>query len=319
MNTPDRKTLFGNAAGIVCMLLWSWNFPLIVEILKTWDPLALAPVRIGLAGIAVTLAAMLAGQTSHFAEMLRSRSFVWVSLLYGLSALLFVMGQDLVDAVSAAVILSCMPIVSALLGWLEGVERPTRRLVAAIVLTVSGGTLTSLVSAQGSGTEGSLTGILLLIAGMSIYVWSTRGLVLGFEKVPDLAKSGLSMLIATVPLMAAAGLGFAVNPALEFDLSGHTLLLVFIMSVISVGLTTVLWLWTGRQVGVTVAAMHHNMVPFYVIVLAALGGAVVTGQHVLGAMLVVAGAAIAQLRPRAKKAGVTQPVPAGRETRKTPE
>jgi len=87
---------------------------------------------------------------------------------------------------------------------------------------------------------------------------------------------------------------------------------------IAIGASTVWWYAAGRMIGVTVASMHHNMVPFYVIVLAALGGAVVTGQHVLGALLVVAGAAIAQFRPRERKAGVTQPVPAGRKTRKRP-
>lgn len=308
----DRGLVLGNLAGIVCMLLWSWNFPLIVAILKTWDPIALAPLRIGLAGAAIALAALLAGQFAHFAPLARNPRFIWVSALYGLSALLFVLGQDKVDAVSAAVILSCMPIVSALLGWIEGVERPTSRLLVAIVLTVAGGTLTSVVSAQGSGSEGSLAGVLLLIAGMSVYVWATRALVLGFSATPDLAKSGVSMLLATAPLVLAASVGFAVNPAMEYDFSQYTMAMVLVMSIVSVGLTTVLWLWTGRMVGVTVASMHHNMVPFYVIVMAALGGAIVTWQHIAGAMLVIAGAVIAQFRPRRKKAGITQPVPPGR-------
>jgi drug/metabolite transporter (DMT)-like permease len=308
----DRKVLLGNVAGIVCMSLWSVNFPLIVAILKTWDPVLLSPVRIGLAGCVVLLVAIAAGQLRSCVSLMRSGRYIWLSFMYGLSALLFVMGQDKVDAVSAAVILSCMPIASALLGWIEGVERPTWRLLAAIVLTVIGGTLTSLVSAQGSGSEGSLAGILLLVAGMTVYVWATRGMVLGFADMPDLAKSGVSMVLATLPLLVAAAAGLAVGVSVEYDFSSRTMIMIVAMSVVSVGLSTVLWLWTGRMVGVTVASMHHNMVPFYVIVMAAFGGAIVTGQHVIGAVLVIAGAIIAQLRPRKRKAGITQPVPAGR-------
>jgi drug/metabolite transporter (DMT)-like permease len=105
---------------------------------------------------------------------------------------------------------------------------------------------------------------------------------------------------------------------LRSDFSALVLVEIVLLVCVAIAGSAVLWLWTGRMIGVTVAAMHHNMVPFYVIVLAALGGAVVTGQHVLGALLVVAGAAIAQFRPRDRKAGVTQPVPAGRKTRERP-
>jgi hypothetical protein len=48
--------------------------------------------------------------------------------------------------------------------------------------------------------------------------------------------------------------------------------------------------------------------------MAALGGAIVTGQHIAGAMLVIAGAVLAQLRSRKRKIGVTQPVAPVRDT-----
>jgi drug/metabolite transporter (DMT)-like permease len=310
----DRKTVLGNAAGIVCMLVWAANFPLAVSVLKSWDALGLAPVRMLLAGATVFLATLVMRQMTSFAGLLRSARFLVCSVVFGVSALLFVVAQSRIDAVAGAVIVCSMPLFSALMGWAEGVEKPGLKLVAAIALTVAGGVLTSLVSAQGSGSEGSLAGVAAMLGAVITYVWYSRELVLRFGDAPDLAKTSASMLVAGLTCLVIAVAVVAVTGDVpRYDLSGATLAKIVLLACVTVGLSAVLWLWTGRMVGVTVAAMHHNLVPFYVILLASAGGAVVTGQHLVGALLVIAGAVIAQLRPRRSKAGVTQPVPAGRK------
>ncbi len=309
----DRNIIRGNLAGVLCMIVWSLHFPLSVAILKTWDPLALAPVRMGLAGITVAAVGVALGQTRTMLDLARNRRFVMISLVFALSGLFFIVGQSRIDAVSAAVIVSAMPIFSALLGWWEGLERPGAKLTLAIALTVAGGVLTSTVSAQGTGGEGSLPGILFTIAGVIAYVWYTRKLVIAFAGTPDIAKVAVSMLISVIPCSVILVAFAARGPAIAADFSLATLGLVIAMACLSVGMSSVLWLWTGRVVGVTVAAMHHNLVPFYVIALAALGGAIVTGQHFAGAVLVIAGAVLAQFRSRQRKIGVTQPVAPGRD------
>lgn len=310
----DRKTVLGNAAGIACMLVWASNFPLAVSVLKSWDALSLAPVRMLLAGSTVFLVTLIMRQMTSFAALLRSPRFLVCSVVFGVSALLFVVGQSRIDAVASAVIVCSMPLFSALMGWAEGVEKPGLKLAAAIALTVAGGVLTSLVSAQGSGSEGSLAGVAAMLGAVITYVWYSRELVLRFGDAPDLAKTSASMLVGGLTCLAIAVAVVAVTGDVpRYDISGATMAKIVLLACVTVGLSAVLWLWTGRMVGVTVAAMHHNLVPFYVILLASAGGAVVTGQHLVGALLVIAGAVIAQLRPRRRKAGVTQPVPAGRK------
>lgn len=320
----DRKVLLGNAAGIACMLIWAANFPLAVSILKTWDPAAMAPVRMMLAGLTVLAATLLARQWGSLIRLFANRRFLLSSVVFGISTLLFVVGQSRIDAVSSAVIVCSMPLFSALMGWREGVETPGLKLAIAILLTVIGGVLTSLVSAQGSGSEGSLTGVLAMLGAVITYVWYSRELVLRFGDVPDLAKTSASTLISALTcFVIAAALSLVTGVMPRHDFSAGTLANIVLLACVSIGLSSVLWLWTGRMVGVTVAAMHHNLVPFYVILFAAVGGAVISGQHIIGAVLVIAGAIIAQLRPRKRKAGITQPVPAGRAPwappRKRPE
>ena len=309
----NRDIVKGNLAGVLCMIVWSLHFPLSVLILTNWDAIALAPVRMALAGITIATIGLVAGQGRGMLKLARDRWFLLVSTGFGLSGLLFIIGQSRVDAVSAAVIISSMPIFSAIMGWREGLEKPGLKLLLAVALTVAGGVLTSVVSAQGSGSEGSLSGILFVLAGVIAYVWFTRQLVVRFADTPDIAKVAVSMLVGIVPCLIVLILVLAAGQTVSVDFSGATLGLIVIMSCVSVGLSSVLWLWTGRMVGVTVAAMHHNMVPFYVIVMATIGGAVVTGQHFIGAVLVIAGAVLAQLRSRKSKIGVTQPTAPGRD------
>ena len=308
----NRGLVLGNLAGMICMLVWAANFPLAVSILKTWDALGLAPVRMLLAGVTVLAAALLMRQTGSFLALFRSGQFIVASLVFGISALLFVIAQARIDAVAGAVIVSAMPLFSALMGWIDGTEKPGWRLAVAIVLTVTGGVLISLVSAQGTGQEGSPIGIAAMLVAVVTYVWYSREMVGRYGDVPDLAKTAASMVIAGLLCMVIALFGHMAIAPVRVDLSTDVLIRVALLACISLGLSSVLWLWAGRLVGITVAAMHHNLVPFYVILLAAAGGAIVTGMHIAGALLVIAGAVIAQFRPRRKKAGITQPVPPGR-------
>ena len=82
--------------------------------------------------------------------------------------------------------------------------------------------------------------------------------------------------------------------------AGRAFAPTFRMAGTAVGLTLPPWFLGVRLLGITVASMHQNLAPLYVMLVALLlGGSVVAGQ-VGGAVLVLAGAAIAQLRRRAR-------------------
>jgi drug/metabolite transporter (DMT)-like permease len=266
------------------------------ELLQSWSPLTLTTARLLVAGIVVGLFAMLIGQSRDMVRLSRSPVMWWAAAALLLSTVLFVIGQKYVDPVAAAVIVSAMPIFSLALGWLQGRERLTVRFGIAIALVVAGGVVTSLVAAPGAAAEPSPWGSLAMLAGVIGYVWYTRLMIDNLNDERDAAKAAVSMVLAgcaasaIVAVLVAAG---QLDPAASASPRGLVLLLW--LGAIAVGASAVLWFWAGRRIGVTIAAMHHNMVPFYVIVMAALAGAEVTAQHILGAALVIAGAVLAQV------------------------
>ena len=58
------------------------------------------------------------------------------------------------------------------------------------------------------------------------------------------------------------------------------------------------WLVGWGMIGITVAAIHTNLAPFYVMLIALAFGGAVSGRQVLGAVLVALGALLAQLSTR---------------------
>ena len=303
-----RGAIRGNGLAVACMLVWATNFPVTAILLKTWPPVLLAAERALIGGLVVGFVALAMGQTRSIAALVRSGPALVASLALAFSALLFVWGQKLVDPVAAAVIVSGMPIFSLTMGWIEGRERFSVQMGLAIALAVAGGIITSLVSAA-SGQKPSILGSLAVLIGVIAYVWQTRVMVDRVKGVPDMAKSAFVMLasgLITTLVAAAWRLGGAAEPVPDVSLTSLALLVW--LGGIAIGASTVLWYAAGRMIGVTVTSMHHNMVPFYVITMAALSGATVTPWHVIGAVLVIAGAVLAQVPLKARqRARVTGP------------
>ena len=294
--TSER--LAGNVVTVIGMVIWATNFPVAAEILKTWQPLVLTPIRFAIAGLVVAVAAAAMGQGIVMLRLVADRRVLMASVAYSFSAMTFVWGQKLTDPVTAAVIVSSMPLISAVMGWRNGRESFTPLLVMALVLAIAGGILTSTADVPAGSVESSLAGAAAVLVGTILYVWYTRILVEDLPLVPAAAKAAATTWLATLltAIIAASATATGVVP-LEYDLAGRTLALIGWLGAVAIGLTAVLWLWSSRVIGVTVACVHNNLVPFYVIVLAAMSGSVITAQHLWGALLVLAGAVLAQLPP----------------------
>ena len=74
------------------------------------------------------------------------------------------------------------------------------------------------------------------------------------------------------------------------------------MSMIAIGVSVPLWFMSARILGITVAAIHTNLAPFYVMLMALAFGGAISGRQVLGAVLVATGALLAQISARHRAA-----------------
>ncbi len=231
-------------------------------------------------------------------------------LALSISNLSFVWGQRHVDPVTAAVIVSALPAASVAIGLLTRTERLTVMLAAGIALAVAGGFLASMGLQPGSGgeAEGSIVGAVMIALGVFCYAWHTRIIVTVSPGISALAKAAICMTVSALMTAIVAEVSLLVGLVpLDYDLSLPSIALIAWTGAVAIGGSTALWFASGRMIGVTVAAMHHNMVPFYVMLMALVLGGIIAAQTIAGAVLVVLGAVLAQmpgmpLRPRRQQA-----------------
>ena len=274
------------------MLSWATTFPATELLLASWDPVLLAAARLTVAAFVALLLLALFGKPRELSTA------PWASILpigglgLGTGVLLLTLGQAHANLVIVAIIGTLVPLVSALFGVAQGTERIDLRLGIAITLAVAGGIVATGVFSERIDFRG---GELLALVSVVLWTWYSRASIDKLSMLSDLTKSTVNMLagsvVITLAALVAVGLGLV---PVRLDLGTASLVQLGWLGTIAVCLSMLLWLKAARLIGVTIAAMHQNLVPFYVMAMAlAIGGRVETVQLV-GGIMVVTAAVLAQ-------------------------
>lgn len=291
--TSDRQRVCrGNLASTASMLCWATTFPATELLLASWDPVLLAAARLTVAAFVALLLLALFGKPRELSTA------PWASILpigglgLGTGVLLLTLGQAHANLVIVAIIGTLVPLVSALFGVAQGTERIDLRLGIAITLAVAGGIVATGVFSERIDFRG---GELLALVSVVLWTWYSRASIDKLSMLSDLTKSTVNMLagsvVITLAALVAVGLGLV---PVRLDLGTASLVQLGWLGTIAVCLSMLLWLKAARLIGVTIAAMHQNLVPFYVMAMAlAIGGRVETVQLV-GGIMVVTAAVLAQ-------------------------
>ena len=281
----------GNLIALFSTVLWSSAFPATEYLLRGWDPLVLCVARLFGAALSILLLTLVMGQVRELARA--PWRDVWLLGALGVAAPVFLLiaGQNRSDAVTVAIVSTTLPLISALMSWFLDGRRPGALVAIGILLAIAGATV-----ADAGGPDGPRGGEILVLASMIAWIWYSRAALQRLAGFGDLALSGLTFaagaLIAAVVLAVALASGLAL-PRLALDTPNVSALLW--MSMIAIGLSVPLWFTSARLLGITIAAIHTNLAPFYVMLIALAFGGTVSGRQAVGAALVAAGALLAQL------------------------
>jgi drug/metabolite transporter (DMT)-like permease len=276
------------------MLLFATSFPATDALLEFWRPIPVAIGRLFVGGVFLCILVVAMGRAKEV------RSAPWWDVFwigggfFGATTILIVYGIHHSNPVTAAVIVAMIPPVSAVIGYVSGEERVTSWLVFGIVLAVTGGVWTSVGNDLVAwGFEG---GEPLLMLAVPCFVIFTRGSVRRLSMLSPLTQTALTTSAAGVVVSVVGGLLYAAGWAdFSVEWSPHSIGLVLWIGAFSNGISLAFWLAGAAYLGITVAAVHQNLVPFYVIVIALSMGGGVANYQVWGALLVVAGAVATQI------------------------
>jgi len=250
---------------LVTVCLWALNFTTSKYILDHgFRPLTYSGIRYALAAL-VFLVVVLPRERSLRIERRDFPLVVGAIVLLFMNQLGFVFALDLTTATTVALLFGTLPIFTALIARLVGMERLSNRFWLAAALSFGGVALVT--AGSGNGLSGNIGGDLLAILGAA--TWGAYSVALAplMRRYSPFRLSAIFLVVVSVALLAASA------PQLgdqSFDLSG-LVWVCFAYAVLGpLVITNLLWFSAIDRVGPSRASLFANLQPFLAAVIALL-------------------------------------------------
>jgi len=295
INTQSPPSLIGaNIACFMAMMMWAVGFPTGEILLETWGAISLLSVRILLAvGLLMVFWIVAEGMPTVLAAPWR-RGVTVGGIGFGFGAILLLVGQKMSDPVTPAIVAAMMPIAGAAIEVVLDKRKLRLQLLGGIALAMVGGLLATGVRLL-DGTFG--LGALFCLLAICLFAWD-------FQTLSSLGQTTVTLVGALVITLMVHGsflvLGFGETEIGNMDSKHIMMLLIF--SLPAIAISQLLWIWAAGGLGILLASLHMNAVPFYVMVIVVIFLGDPWGwDQAIGAALVATGVLLAQA-PGLKKA-----------------
>jgi drug/metabolite transporter (DMT)-like permease len=280
---------------LVTVLIWSLNFTLTKYVLDHgFQPLAYSSLRF------TTAALLFAGVAFALERSLRMRrrdlAVLFGAVVVGiwLNQIAFVYSLTYTTASTAALVFGTLPIFTILAATLSGVERLSKRFLAAAAVSFAGVVLVA-VGAEGS-VAGSPAGIALALLGAA--TWAVYSVAISplMRRYSPFRVSALALLMGAALLLPTASRQLAKQ---DWDLPPLVWVIFGVAVVGPLVITNILWFTALRRVGPSRSSLFANLQPFFGAVFALLIlSERMTLVQVVGGLGIAAGIALA--RPRSE-------------------
>ena len=283
-----------NIACFMAMLMWAVGFPTGEILLETWGAISLLSVRILLAvGLLMVFWLVAEGMPTVLAAPW-VRGMTVGGIGFGFGAILLLVGQKLSDPVTPAIVVTLMPIAGAAIEVVLDKRKLRLKLLGGITLAMVGGLLAT-GDKLSNGTFG--LGAFFCLLSVCLFVWATRKTTRDFPTISSLGQTTVTLVGALVITLLIHGsflvLGFGETEIGKMDSWHITMLLIF--SLPAVAISQLLWIWAAGGMGILLASLHMNAVPFYVMVIVVMFLGDPWGWYqAIGAALVTTGVLLAQ-------------------------
>lgn len=297
--TEAQRTASAAGAIVVVALLWGAMVPMTHYLANRFDPIFVACLRYLIALPAVWFLLTVLDGKRRMPMGLPWKRIAYLGLV-GMAgfSILFTIGFQLSDPVTAALIFAGGPLIAALTSKVMYRTRFERGLGLALVFAVGGGAVLAL--GGGRGGVQFKGGEICFLAAQVCWNWYSMRVQewLGPFRMSQLRMSFLTTLAGTGWLMLALAVilafGWTSGPIAVPD---QKALIYFVIVGVGAGALSI-WLWNiaVSRIGLPVAALYGNLTPVCAVGFAWAFGATVTWLQVFGGVLIIAGVVQMQLR-----------------------
>ena len=272
---------------VLMAMIWGVNIAVVKYGTLHLSPLAYNGVRVALAALALlAIAAAMGKPWPGRREML---TLMLLGILgNGLYQVLFIQGIAHTRAGNAALVLAATPAFVALIGWMRGVERISRRGMIGIAISVIGiGLVVGGQAPIGAGAS-TLLGDLLVLAGCICWAAFTVLVQPFTARVDAVQVSGLTMAGGSIPLLLISAPAIAATDwrAVELPVWGA----IVFSGLGALVIAYLCWYRGVRVLGPTRTSMYGNLQPIVALIFAwALLHEVPTLMQGMGAASIITG------------------------------
>jgi len=283
-----------NIACFMAMLMWAVGFPSGEILLETWGAISLNSVRLLIAVASLLFFWIVSeGMATVLAAPWRLGLTVG-GIGFGFGSLLLLVGQKMSDPVTPAIVAAMMPIAGASIELVLDKRKLHLQLVGGIVLAMMGGLLaTGLRLSNGKFGLGALFCLLAIF----LFAWATRKTTRDFQTISSLGQTTITLVGSLIITLLAHGsfllLSFGETEIGNMDHKHIMILLIF--SLPAIAIAQLLWIWAAGRLGILMASLHMNAVPFYVMLIVVMFLGEPWGwDQAIGAVFVATGVFLAQ-------------------------
>lgn len=293
----SAREILGAHAGLLLMVtMWGSFFPVLEELLRSWDVLAVTAARqvVGAGALMLLLLATERRRPAGAVRVSLVRALVLGAVGIALGSCFLSLGVYLSSGISAAVVAATSPISAAIVARLVFGMALARGILVGTALAVTGGLVS--IYAGGGALEGFGYGELLVVLANLVWCWfsiAAQQWLRGCSQLRIAALTtlaGAAVLVGVCLMAAAAGLWRA-----RFDVPLESWLFLLYAGALPIGLGNLLWHHGVSRIGIGIAAMYNNLVPVSAVLVSLLAGIVPTVGQLAGGAIIVAGVLYAQL------------------------
>lgn len=297
--TRERRDMIG-AFGAMLFVGASWgaNLPVTKVMLAHFDLLPLATIRIATAAATLAVLLLVLEGVRGLGLELGPKRFLMLGLIMASFFGVYSLGIYLSNPITAATIQVANPLVSSVTVRALTGARFDPGFGVALALTLVGG---AILSAGGLAGDGSFVfggGEVIVLASTALWTLYSLKVQAWFRRSSQLQRAYVASLSASGWLLAASivlvALGLARSPVDVTDAWVWTQLLG--TAVLASGVASYSWNIGASRLGVAVAALWTNLVPFFAVLWSMVYGFIPNAYQIVGGLVALSGVVYMQAR-----------------------
>ena len=297
--TRDRRHLLGAFAAMVFVgASWGANVPVSKVMLGHFDLIPMSAIRTASGALILGLLVVLIEGVRGLRIDVGIRRFALLGLMMGGFFVLYTLGIQFSNPISAAAVQVAGPLVSAATVRVVTGARFDPGFATALGLTLLGGAILVSGSVLGAGSMTLGGGEFVVLASNALWTlyslkaqsWFDRASQLHRTYVASLSAMGWTVLLSLV----LVGLDWARSPFTVTDAWVWTQLLA--VAVFASALGGYFWNGGASRLGVAIASLWVNLVPFFAVLWSIAYGFMPNAYQILGGLVALSGVVYMQWR-----------------------